>query len=284
MAQALARLGVDVTLLERSDRLHSIECDRVHEAVDDMIRRNMSVKLGVNTKPRRTDTGVLIEWDGAQSGQGEFDCVLVAAGKLPNVDELALFNTGIECDENGVPRHDRETMRCGDSPIFLAGDVADDIAVLHEASHDGTIAGRNAAAVPVALETKRLAPFTLTFTDPPIAQIGRTDGVDAIVATADYSDQGRARVENINQGCVTLYADRSKGTLIGAILFAPGGEHLAHILAWAIEREDTASDLLNMPFYHPTLEEGLESALREICSSTPIDIREDRDRAEPSGL
>jgi dihydrolipoamide dehydrogenase len=175
-------------------------------------------------------------------------------------------------------------MRCGDSSIFLAGDVADDSPVLHEASHDGTIAGRNAAAVPVAFGVERMVPFTLTFTDPPVARIGQTDNAEALAVTADYSDQGRARVEDRNIGCVTLFADRSDGTLVGASLCAPGGEHLAHILAWAVQRRETASDLLDLPLYHPTLEEGLEGALKRICAQTPVAISEDRDRAEPSGL
>ncbi|MEM7689317.1 MAG: dihydrolipoyl dehydrogenase [Pseudomonadota bacterium] len=284
LAQALSRLGVATALFERSDRLAGIVCDTVHGAVEAMIRRDLTVNLGVETTPQRTDNGVMIAWKGATQGETEFDRVLVATGRTPNVERLALEATGLELNEGGVPVHNRETMQCGESQIFIAGDAADDIPILHEASHDGTIAGRNAAAAPVSLTTKRLVPFTLTFTDPPIARIGTTDGADSIVATADYSDQGRARVENANHGCATLYADKTKGTLIGAALCVPGGEHLAHMLAWAIESEATASDLLNMPIYHPTLEEGLEGALREICSGTPIAVREDRDRAEPAGV
>lgn len=284
LAQAFARLGVKVTLFEKADRLGGIDCERVRRAVESMIRRDMEVHLAVDVEPHRTPTGAAIAWNGKTNGEVEFDRVLVAAGRSPKLEGLALEKTGLQCDDTGVPLHDRETMRCGESAIFLAGDVADDTPVLHEASHDGTIAGRNAAAVPVSVSTRRMASFTVTFTDPQIARIGKTGGADAMIVTADYGDQGRARVENRNEGCVTLYADRSDGTLIGASLCAPGGEHLAHMLAWAVERKQTASDLLNMPVYHPTLEEGLEGALKEICANTPVAVPEDRDRAEPSGL
>jgi dihydrolipoamide dehydrogenase len=284
MAQALARLGVRVTLFEEAERLSGIGCDATHQAVEAMMRRDMDVRLGARAKATRSQDGVALEWDGATSGRAGFDRVLLAVGRSPNTQGLGLEAAGLECDGTGVPIHDRATMRCADSNIFLAGDVAADIAVLHEASHDGSIAGRNAAAAPVALHTRRMVPFTLTFTDPPIATIGRTQGEDAVVASADYGNQGRARVENRNEGCVTLFADPSKGTLIGASLCAPGGEHLAHMLAWAIEREETASALLNMPIYHPTLEEGLEGALRTICTETPAAIRDDQDRIEPPGF
>ena len=53
------------------------------------------------------------------------------------------------------------------------------------------------------------------------------------------------------------------GRLLGAELFAPGGEHLAHLLAWAIAQRATAAGLLKMPYYHPVLEEGLRSAIAD---------------------
>lgn len=61
-----------------------------------------------------------------------------------------------------------------------------------------------------------------------------------------------------------IYADRASGTLLGAGVFATGGEHLAHLLAWAIQRGETAQILLEMPFYHPTVEEMVQTALADI--------------------
>ena len=155
--------------------------------------------------------------------------------------------------------------------------------MLHEASHDGAIAGRNAAAFPAPIPTERHVPFSIIFTDPPLASIGESEADGAVTGTADYSDQGRARVDGRNEGILTLYAKAPDGTLIGADLIAPGGEHLAHMLAWAIERGTTASELLKLPFYHPTIEEGLRSALRTICGATPIPLPQDQDTGTPPG-
>jgi hypothetical protein len=52
-----------------------------------------------------------------------------------------------------------------------------------------------------------------------------------------------------------------------ATLFGPGIDHIAHLFAWTIERRETADTLLQLPFYHPTFEEGLRPALREICEA-----------------
>ena len=284
LAQAFARLGVKVSLFDREKQLAKARCPKVHRSLEEIIRADMTVHLGVDVTPERTDDGVRVRWSGDDDkGEASFDMLLAALGRPPCLDGLDLEKAGIECDKRGVPCHDRATMRCGQSAIFLAGDAASDLPLLHEASQDGAIAGRNAAALPVTIETERYVPFSIIFTDPPLAMIGDAEGDGAITGTADYSDQGRARVEARNQGVLTLYASAPDGTLIGADLIAPGGDHLAHILAWAIQRGTTASELLEMPFYHPTLEEGLKSALRTICAATPISLPQDQDTGIPPG-
>jgi len=62
--------------------------------------------------------------------------------------------------------------------------------------------------------------------------------------------------------------------LLGAEMAIPGAEHLAHILAVAIQQQMTVFDLLRMPFYHPTLEEGLRLALRDIAARIPEKTKE----------
>ncbi|MPN23139.1 hypothetical protein SDC9_170526 [bioreactor metagenome] len=62
---------------------------------------------------------------------------------------------------------------------------------------------------------------------------------------------------------VRLYVDRGNGRLLGAGLLATRGEHLAHLLAWAIQRGETVESLLTMPYYHPSIEEMVQSALKD---------------------
>ncbi|MEP2724996.1 dihydrolipoyl dehydrogenase [Roseibium sp.] len=287
LAQAFSHLGVAVTLFDKGERMGKVRCPKVHETLCEAFDGDMTVRLGVDVEPERTDSGVCVRWSGKDSedhgGEAEFDLLLAALGRPPQLEGLDLEKADLECDEHGVPCHDRETMRCGDSAVFLAGDVATDLPLLHEASHDGAIAGRNAAAFPAPIKTERNVPFSITFTEPTLASIGSAEDEGAVTGTADYGDQGRARVEGRNEGTLTLYAAAPEGRLIGADLMAPDGEHLAHILAWAIQTETTASELLEMPFYHPTIEEGLKSALRTICAATPIPLPQDQDAGSPAG-
>lgn len=283
LAQAMARLGVEVTLFDNGDRLGGVRCDKVHAALKTTIELDLRLVLKVEVTPGAVDDGIRISWSGDSSGHATFDYALVATGRRPNLDSLNLNAAGLVLDEHGVPEHDRETMRCGDSPIFLAGDVGHDLPLLHEASHDGAIAGRNAVAFPASIRVDRFTALSITFTSPAIARIGESENDGVITGTADFSDQGRARVEGVNNGVLTLYAAAPDGRLIGADLFTPASEHLAHIIAWAVQNGQTATQLLEMPFYHPTIEEGLKSALRTICSATPLALPADQDHGAPSG-
>ena len=283
LAQAMARLGVEVTLFDQGERLGGIRCDKVHDALRAIIAEDLTLRLGVEIDARESDDAITLAWRGSSVGQAAFDHVLVATGRPPNLASLNLAASGLALDDDGVPLHDRATMRCGDSTIFLAGDVASDLPLLHEASHDGAIAGRNAVAYPASIEADRFTAFSITFTSPPVARIGQSEDDGVITGTADFGDQGRARVEGTNQGVLTLYAAAPDGRLIGADLCAPESEHLAHMLAWAVQQRQTATDLLEMPFYHPTVEEGLKQALRTICSATPLPLPEDQDSGIPPG-
>ncbi len=123
----------------------------------------------------------------------------------------------------------------------------------------------------------------MPFTDPPLAIVGQPCGKDSIIGSASYADQGRATIEARNAGLCRLYADRSDGRLTGATLLAPGMDHIGHLLAWAIQRGETAPALLDLPVYHPTFQEGLKSALREICAAVKWPLPRFGDSAAAAG-
>jgi dihydrolipoamide dehydrogenase len=66
-----------------------------------------------------------------------------------------------------------------------------------------------------------------------------------------------------NKGILRVYADKASGKLLGSEMFCVKGENLAHLLAWCIQKEMTVGELLQMPFYHPVIEEGLQAALND---------------------
>ncbi len=195
------------------------------------------------------------------------DYVIATTGRKPNVDWLGLERTSLRRDEFGVPLFDRHTMQCGDSPIFIAGDANNDAPLLHEAADEGRIAGRNAALWPDVQPGRRRAPLSIVFCDPQIAAVGArfSDLVPGTFVTGEVSfeDQGRSRVMLRNKGMMHVYADADSGLLLGAEIFGPDAEHLGHLLAWALQAGLTVEQILEMPFYHPVVEEGLRTALRD---------------------
>jgi dihydrolipoamide dehydrogenase len=283
LAQALVRLGVDTQVFDQGPHLAGLHDDAVAAELHTILERELPIRLGVKLDVQREGDGVRLAWSGTSTGEATFDYALVAVGRPPSLKGLDLEKTGLVLDKHGVPGFDSHTMRCGTSSIFLAGDADGDRAILHEASAEGAIAGRNAAAYPHVEAGKRSVPFSVMFTDPPLAVVGAPADPHTVIGCASYADQGRAKIEARNAGLVRLYASHPDGKLTGGALVGPGMEHIGHLIAWAVSRGETAASLLAMPFYHPTFEEGLKSALRAICAQIHAPLPRDSDEGAASG-
>lgn len=283
IAQAFSRLGVDVEVFDEGSSIAALKDDAVASSLLSLLRNEFALHLDTTITAHQRGNDIEIAWTRPHGGKREFSHVLVAAGRPPELKDLSLEKTGIELDDHGTPVFDRNTMQCGTSSIFLAGDCNADVPLLHEASAEGAIAGNNAAHYPAVEKSRRWTPLGVTFTDPPSASIGKPADDDTIIGTSDFSGQGRAKADGRNAGLVRLYADRN-GKLTGASMAAPEAEHLAHLVAWSIEHAQTAMQMLELPFYHPTYEEGLRAALREICREADVDFAYDRDRGSAPGI
>ena len=128
-----------------------------------------------------------------------FDYLLAATGRTPNVHGLGLENTGLALGAHGVPVHDRHTLRCGSSHVFIAGDATHDVPLLHEAADEGRIAGENAARYPEVRAGQRRAPSgRRVLAIPQIAVVGgghaALRGIAHVTGDVSFEDQGRARV------------------------------------------------------------------------------------------
>ena len=114
----------------------------------------------------------------------------------------------------------------------------------------------------------RRAPIGVVFTDPQIGIVGggfhsMKPGTFA-TGQVSFEDQGRSRILLRNKGLLNVYGDLATGRFLGAEMLAPAAEHLAHLLAWALQNKMTVAQMLEMPFYHPVIEEGLRTALRDL--------------------
>jgi dihydrolipoamide dehydrogenase len=272
LAQALHRLGVRVRLFGRSHRIGPLTHPALQALAREVFGGELPLTLDVqDLQPRREDDEVVLRSVHADGSAHEerFEFLLAATGRRPNVDRLGLEQTTLPLDAQGVPLFDRRSGQIGDSAVFMAGDAADDRALLHEAADEGRIAGDNAGRWPDVRLRPRRAPLAVVFSEPQIALAGAThaeliaSGASFETGEVSFADQGRSRVIGRNQGALQVYAERGSGRLLGAEMIGPAAEHLGHLLAWSVQRGDTVQQMLDSPFYHPVVEEGLRTALRD---------------------
>ncbi|SCY64623.1 dihydrolipoamide dehydrogenase [Nitrosospira sp. Nl5] len=269
MAQAISRLGVNVTAFGCGTTIAGLSDPQISSVALDLLGREFPVYPGGRAYLDVVSEGVRVR---AGTMEVAVDRVLVALGRRPNIDGLGLERLGIELDEQGLPFVNPHTMQVADLPVFMAGDANDQIPLLHEAADGGYIAGINATRS-APTHFARRTPLAITFADPNIAIIGSRfqalDGKKILTGEVRFEHQGRARAGQRNSGILHLYAEPESGRLLGAEMCAPAGEHMAHLLALAIGRSLTVRDLLRLPFYHPVLEEGLRTALRDLAAQLP---------------
>ncbi|CAM2068266.1 dihydrolipoyl dehydrogenase [Sulfidibacter corallicola] len=271
LGQALHRLGVRVRVFGRGGRIGPLTDPAVIEncatVLGDEFYLDPDAPIGALY---REEDQVVITYKHSHGHQvtERFDFALAATGRTPNVRSLSLENTDVKLTDRGQPFFDPFTLQVGTSNIFIAGDANNDRPLLHEAADEGRIAGENAGRYPDIRAGLRRAPLGIVFSDPQIAMAGRSytslpDGCFA-VGEVSFEDQGRSRVMLKNKGMLRVYGEHGTGVFMGAEMFGPAAEHIGHLLAWAYQQKMTIAQMLDMPYYHPVIEEGLRTALRDL--------------------
>jgi dihydrolipoamide dehydrogenase len=264
MGQALARIGLDVAGFDQLEHVAGLTDPEVNRFMREALAREFPLHTGSAATLAREGETIAVS---ASDHTKKVEKIFAAIGRRPNLADLGLERLGLSLDQRGLPPYDPTTMQVADLPIFIAGDANAGSPVLHEAADEGRIAGYNAVQKKPRC-FKRRTRLNIVFSEPNVAVVGSTFAEiqerDAVVGEARFERQGRARIMAENSGILRVYGERGDGRLLGAEMAVPGGEHMAHLLAWAIEKRATVFEALQMPFYHPVLEEGLRTALRDL--------------------
>jgi dihydrolipoamide dehydrogenase len=277
IGQALHRLGVKVIGIEQLQNIARLEDDKVNELAVTVIGKEFPLWLGHAAAMEKVDAGIQVT---AGDNQQVVDKVLASLGRKPALENLNLEATDIILDKNGVPVFDPLTMQVGDLPVYIAGDVNADRPLLHEAGHEGRVAGYNAVRHVVkgpVEKFRRKVPLGITFCDPNIAtagaQLSELNQDEIAIGEIQFAPVGRALIIGKNRGLLRLYARNSDGLLLGACMCCVKAENLAHLINWSIHHGMTVFDMLKMPFYHPVIEEALQAALYNVLSK--LDVKQD---------
>jgi len=264
LAQALHRLGVRVTAIDRGDSIARITDPVVNKAAIDIIARDFPLWLGNDVSIERHGDKFRIK---AGSQGTDVEKLFVAVGRRPNLAGLGLERLGVKTDQHGVPLYNPFTMQLHPLPVYIAGDAAGGLATLQRATDQGRIAGYNAVRRNVR-EFKPKTHMSIVFSDPNIVSVGNTwpelDKDTGVVGEVRFGPVGRAVITGRNRGLLRIYAERESGRILGAAMVGANCEHLAHLLAWAVEKHMTVTEALRMPYYHPVFEEAIQDALYEL--------------------
>lgn len=236
LAQAFARLGSRVTLVHNKPRILDREDADAATVVQAALQCD-GVELVLGTKPESVTTtadGRSIRLSGSNTSAVECDAILVATGRLPNVENLGLEAAGVRFDRGlGVEVDDH--LRTSQPRIFACGDVCSKVKFTHAADAMARIVIQNA----LFLGRKRFSHVTIprcTFTEPEIAHVGlgedaaRSRGVAVDIYVRRFADVDRARTDGDTDGFVKIITAKGKGTILGAtIVGAHAGDLIGEI-------------------------------------------------------
>ncbi|TQN43120.1 dihydrolipoamide dehydrogenase [Blastococcus colisei] len=267
-AQFLVRFGVQVTLLQRGDRLMSREDARVGELTEAHLRAaGVDVRTGNEPVQARRD-GADSVLDLADGSSVRGDVVIVATGRIPRTEGFGLEDAGVQIAESGgivVDEHCRAA-----EGVWALGDVTGVLPFTHVAKYQGRIVADAILGRPRAARYDGIP--RVVFADPEIAAAGLTEGqaheqgLTTVSAEVDLA-QAIARpwtYERDPRGHLGLLADPDRRVLLGAWAVAPQAGEWIHQASLAIRAGIGIDTLLDQVAQFPTYTEGYLTALEAL--------------------
>lgn len=262
-------LGTEVTIVDHSECLLR-EDDDVRALFTQEFGKKASLVLNARAIEATTHNGkrgFVIEQDGKRHTLLA-DATLVAAGRRPNTDGLALDQTGVETDERGWVRVD-DHLRTTHSDIYAYGDVIGQAMFKHTSSYEGELAYRNAQGDDLRVSYR--ANPRAVFGDPQIGAVGLTErecrdqGLAYKVATKDYSGFAKGVILGSPSGFAKLMVEQDTDRILGFHLIGPQAADLVHEVVVAMNAGDGTADLVrNTIHIHPTLSELIRQVVDEL--------------------
>lgn len=266
---AYAGLGSDVTFILRSTFLRREDVDIIDEftkvfGVDKTVHTHTQVlavtyEQGVFRLTCRNEV------------RGKFgvevDALLVATGVTPNADRLGLENTRVALDDKGFIHVD-EYLQTAVPGVYAMGDVAGNFLFRHSVNFEAEywLDARYLAEQPYPIAYPPMP--SAVFTHPEIASVGVTEaacrqqGLDPVVATADYPSCAMALARGLDHGRVKLLFDRGSGRLLGAHIVGEEASTLIQELVLAMTTGLAAGDIYRQIYIHPAFPEVVRNAVR----------------------
>ena len=263
LAQALARFGVRVTVIEAGPHLLGpVEPEAGALVADVFGREGMEVLDDATISRVSYDGQFTVAVDGKEL---TFEKLLVAAGRTPNIDDVGLDAVGLAPSARSIEVDDR--MRAGDG-LWAIGDIVGHGAFTHLSMYQSAIAVASILGKDGPAADYRAVPH-VTFTDPEVGGVGMTEkqardkGLTVRVGRTDLSASTRGWIAQA-EGLIKLVEDADRGVLVGATVAGPAGGEILGMLVTAVHAEVPTATLRTMIYAYPTLHRALEPALADL--------------------
>jgi len=289
MAQAFARLGSEVHVVDVSERLLPTEDPEIaDEALRILTEGGIHIHLDTHvqrvTRDAATVTLHLPETEGpALTG----DALLVAAGRQPRTRDMGLEAVGVRVTKRGIEVD--EHLRTAAATVYAAGDVTGIMPFTHAAAYQGRLAATNAMGKSRKADY-RVIPWAV-FIDPPIAHVGLTEpqarekhGDDIRVARLPLTAVDRAVIDGVARGLIKVIV-RGKpvighaggGEIVGAHAIGAGAGEFIHEFALAMQTHAFAGRLAQTVHAYPTLAMGVQQAIAQLFAAGRVTAGEMRE-------
>ncbi len=265
IASALGRLGTEVLLLEALDQILPLEDEDIARACGREIKKqNVRIETGAKVEgAESSDSGVKVSFNGETE---EFDYLVIAAGRAPDVEGLGLEEAGIERDDQGLIKVDGR-LRTSHEGVWAIGDMVPGPALAHKASDEGIIAVEDAAGNEVHPIDYAYVP-AVTFCYPQVASFGLTEkaareaGHDVVVGKVPMGAVGAPTVYGDRTGLVKIVGDKQYGEILGAHICSVKAADLIQELVNAAELEGGYPEVARTIHPHPAFAETVMEAAR----------------------
>lgn len=263
-ATIYSQLGSKVTLVEVMPTLLPLEDEELGVRLSKVLAASgVTVYTKSEVKEvRRTDGGidVCLSTDGAES-RVSVEKVLLAAGRVPNLDDLGLEDVGVAYAAKGISVNER--METAAKGVYAVGDVVT-VGLAHVASEQGIVAAENAMGLNSVYDS-RVVPRCI-YTIPEVAAVGlttqqaREQKIDFVTGRFPFTASGRALTLGETEGLIKVLAEKGSKRVIGVHIIGPRASDLVPEAALAMKMGATISDLAKTIHPHPTLSEALKEA------------------------
>lgn len=301
LAQFLARIGVRVTLIQRSPQLlkehspeaaaavrESLEADGVEViegtrllGVSKVGTADRAARKRARTQAAAADASARRPCPAEDRFEVEFTKggrrlvrragrLLNALGREPNTADLWLEMAGVATGPGGRILTNRR-QQTSVPHIYAAGDCSGPVEIVHIAIQQGELAARHAAGIRPLRPVDYGLLLSVVFTDPAVATIGlperrlQEEKIPHLAASYPFGDHGKSILMEARRGFVKVLAEPGRGRILGAEIVGPDAGELIHCFSGPLAMKATVFDLLRAPWYHPTLAEILTYPLEEIA-------------------